>query len=571
MVTNMMRYAMGVLCLCLLPQWAMADSATASLDRSITSWGESVLLQIRVDGSADEDPDLSVLKNDFDILNQSQSSNYSLINGSMSRSKSWSINLMPKRQGDLAIPGISLGNVSTQPLHLQVLAEQSSPAGLAEPKDIYLEVSASSNDVYVQAEVLLTVKLFRAVNLAQAQLTEVDVPHAIIKKMGDDKSYETVRDQRRFIVTERRYAIFPNQSGILHVPALQFTGQIVSQRSMFNQAGRTLRITSKPLDITVKSIPKIWPQNKPWLPAHDVSVQEVPSDDELHAKVGEPFTRTIEIRSEGLTAEQLPQILSHASQAGFKQYPDKPELNTALGKHGLVAIRREKVAMIPTKSGDLTLPAISIVWWNTKTQGMQKAEVLQRVIAVMPAEKPANANANVVRQPSPAKPKDAQVVASSIALADEQLHSEEKQVIVWQSLSAFFAIAWLLSLFLWWRSSRKPKRLCVQAEKSESAKVSLKSIQTQLKSACKQGQAKQVSQLLPQWAAVFFDDPSITHLGQLQGLSDTLDETILELQTFLYADVNTRAWDGDKVLQAISQLPLPKKPLQPLGLKPLAD
>jgi len=131
-----MRYAMVVLCLCLLPQWAMAESATASLDRSITSWGESVLLQIRVDGSADKDPDLSVLKNDFDILNQSQSSNYSLINGHMSRSKSWTINLMPKRKGNLVIPAISLGNVSTQPLHLQVLAEQSSQSGLAEPNKL---------------------------------------------------------------------------------------------------------------------------------------------------------------------------------------------------------------------------------------------------------------------------------------------------------------------------------------------------------------------------------------------------------------------------------------------------
>jgi len=565
-----MRYTMAVLCLCLLPQWAMADSATASLDRSIASWGESVLLQIRVDGSADEDPDLSVLRNDFDILNQSQSSNYSLINGSMSRSKSWSINLMPKRQGNLVIPAISLGNVTTQPLHLQVLAEQSSQAGLAEPKDIYLEVSASSNDVYVQAEVLLTVKLFRAVNLAQAQLSEVDMPHAIIKKMGEDKSYETVRDQRRFIVTERRYAVFPNQSGILHVPALQFTGQVVSQRSMFNQAGRTLRITSKPLDITVKSIPKTWPQNKPWLPAQDVSVQEVPSDDELHAKVGEPFTRTIEIRAKGLTAEQLPQILSHASQAGFKQYPDKPELNTALGKHGLVAIRREKVAMIPTKSGDLTLPAISIVWWNTKEQRMQKAEVLQRMITVMPADKPVNAQANEVTQSRPAKPKGVHVVPSSIT-PSEPLHSEEKQVIVWQSLSACLAIGWLLSLLLWWRSSRKTKRVCAQAEKSESAKVSLKSIQTQLTSACKQGHAKHVAQLLPQWAAIFYDDPKIIHLGQLQGRSEALDEAILALQTYLYAKVNTTTWDGDKLLQAISQLSLPKKALQPLGLKPLAD
>ncbi len=563
-----MRYAMVVLCLCLLPQWAMAESATASLDRSITSWGESVLLQIRVDGSADKDPDLSVLKNDFDILNQSQSSNYSLINGHMSRSKSWTINLMPKRKGNLVIPAISLGNVSTQPLHLQVLAEQSSQSGLAEPKDIYLEVSANSQDVYVQAEVLLTVKLFRAVNLVQAQLTEVDVPHAIIKKMGDDKNYETVRDQRRFIVTERRYAVFPEQSGVLHVPALQFTGQVVSQRSMFNQAGRTLRITSKPLDIMVEPTPKIWSQGQPWLPAKSVTIREIPTDAEAHLKVGEPFTRTIEIRAEGLTAEQLPPIFTHSSLAGFKLYPDKPELSTELGEHGLVGIRREKVAMIPTQAGDVSLPAIAIVWWNTATQTVHKSEVLQRMITVLPADnQPVATPSAVVPSLSQSTAKPAQ---SMPPIAAEQHDDGQVNLVLWQALTAFFVIAWIMTLLLWWKSTAKSKQIVFDDEQVEST-VSLKVLRKQLELACKQNQAKQVEQLLPQWARVFFDDASIIYLGQLKGYTEDLDQALLDLEAFLYDPENTDAWHGDVMLRAISQLREPDKVSQQLGLKSLAE
>ena len=564
-----MRYAMVVLCLCLLPQWAMAESATASLDRSITSWGESVLLQIRVDGSADKDPDLSVLKNDFDILNQSQSSNYSLINGHMSRSKSWTINLMPKRKGNLVIPAISLGNVSTQPLHLQVLAEQSSQSGLAEPKDIYLEVSANSQDVYVQAELLLTVKLFRAVNLVQAQLTEIDVPHAIIKKMGDDKNYETVRDQRRFIVTERRYAVFPEQSGVLHVPALQFTGQVVSQRSMFNQAGRTLRITSKPLDIMIKPTPKVWSKNQPWLPAKSVTIREILTEDaEAHLKVGEPFTRTIEIRAEGLTAEQLPPIFTHSSLAGFKLYPDKPELSTELGEHGLVGIRREKVAMIPTQAGDVSLPAIAIAWWNTATQTVHKSEVLQRMITVLPADN------QPVATPSPVAPSLSQSTAkpaqSMPPIAAEQHDDGQVNLVLWQALTAFFVIAWIMTLLLWWKSTAKSKQIVFDDEQVEST-VSLKVLRKQLELACKQNQAKQVEQLLPQWARVFFDDASIIYLGQLKGYTEDLDQALLDLEAFLYDPENTDAWHGDVMLRVISQLREPDKVSQQLGLKPLAE
>ncbi len=568
MVRNMMRYAMVVLCLCLLPQWVMAESATASLDRSIASWGESVLLQIRVDGSADKDPDLSVLNNDFDILNQSQSSNYSLINGHMSRSKSWTINLMPKRKGDLVIPAISLGNVSTQPLHLQVLAEQSFQSGLAEPKDIYLEVSANSQDVYVQAELLLTVKLFRAVNLVQAQLTEVDVPHAIIKKMGDDKSYETVRDQRRFVVTERRYAIFPEQSGVLHVPALQFTGQVVSQRSMFNQAGRTLRITSKPLDIMVRPAPKVWLKNQPWLPAKSVTIREIPTDAEAHLKVGEPFTRTVEIRAEGLTAEQLPAIFTHSSLAGFKLYPDKPELSTELGEHGLVGIRREKVAMIPTQAGDLSLPAVSIAWWDTATQIVHKSEVLQRMITVLPADNQAVATASPV---APSLSQSTDKPAQSMSpIAAEQHDDGQVKLVLWQALTAFFVIAWVMTLLLWWKSPAKSKQTVFDDEQVEST-VSLKVLRKQLELACKKNQSKQVEQLFPQWARLFFHDSSIIYLGQLKGYTEDLDKALLDLETFLYNAVNTGAWHGDVMLRAISQLREPDKVSQQLGLKSLAE
>jgi len=573
MVMKVIRYIMAVLCLCILPQWAMADSATASLDRSITSWGESVILQIRVDGSADKDPDLSVLSHDFEILSQSQSSNYSLVNGSMSRSKSWSINLMPKRQGSLTIPVISLGNLSTQPLSLQVLAQQQSQASSVQDKDIYLEVSASPQDVYAQAQVLLTVKLFRAVNLAQAQLTEVDIPHAIIKKMGDDKNYEAVRDQRRFIVTERRYAVFPEQSGVLHVPVLQFTGQVVSQRSMFNQAGRVLRVESKPLDIVVHSIPKTWPKNTPWLPAKSVSIQEILTDGQTKLKVGEPFTRTIEIRAEGLTAEQLPQIFSHISHTGFKEYPDKPELTTELDEHGLVAIRREKVAMIPTQAGDLSLPAITLTWWNSATQKAQKSKILKRMITVLPTDNQSAPTQTAPVNVSPVLPLGgAKPVQSSSPIFNEANKSQKQgNLVLWQSLTAFFAIAWLLTMFLCWKSAYKSKKQAIQTSGKTLSKPSMKALYQQLELACKQGQAKQVEQLLPQWAALFFADESITYLGQLKGHTDALDKALLDLETCLYGHANKAPWHGDKILQAVSELTIPEKRLPLLGLKPLAD
>jgi hypothetical protein len=99
----------------------------------------------------------------------------------------------------------------------------------------------------------------------------------------------------------------------------------------------------------------------------------------------------------------------------------------------------------------------------------------------------------------------------------------------------------------------------------------MKALYQQLELACKQGQAKQVEQLLPQWAALFFADESITYLGQLKGHTDALDKALLDLETCLYGHANKAPWHGDKILQAVSELTIPEKRLPLLGLKPLAD
>ena len=550
------------------PILALADGATASLDRSVTTLGESVSLHIRVEGSADQDPDLSVLKQDFDVLSQSESSNYSLINGSLSRSKTWSVMLMPKRQGILQIPSISLGNMHTQPLQLQVTAQQQS-SGI-QGKNVYLELSSSSQHAYVQSQIILTVKLFRAIDLAQAQLTEPDVSHAVIKRIGDDKNYETVRNQRRFIVTERRYALFPEKSGMLHIPAVQFTGQEVSQMSMFNHAGRVLRLASKGLDIKVDPIPSSWPTTQPWLPAEEVSIREIPVDHQSDSlKVGEPFTRTIEIRATGLTAEQLPQIFQHTSSANFKQYPDKPQLSNKIGKHGLVAMRREKVAMIPSKSGNLVVPAITVFWWNTKTNSIQKAVILEHMIDVKASTK---LNAQPAT-PSAILPKVKQESVTPMVqkqVSNLSAQSEKIDIDLWQGGTLFFAIVWLLTVAIWWYvSSAKKKGL--QEDKGVSEKpIHEKKYRKQLEHACQSGQAKEAMRLLLQWADCFFQDEKITSIAQLQGRSPALDSAILALEVSLYGQKSEQTWDGEGLFQAISNLQISEKESPVLGLKLLS-
>jgi len=570
---NFILKALYGLLICLglcLPQLAWADSATASLDRSITSSQESVQLTIHVDGSADDDPDLSMLSKDFEMLSQSQNSSYSLINGSLKRSKDWQITLMPKHIGVLHIPSISLGNMATHALTLKVL-DASRQVPQNQNQDVFLKLTASSVDVYVQAQVLLTVQLFRAVNLSQAQLSEPESPHAMIKRLGKDKNYETVLNQRRYVVTERQYAVFPQQSGSLHIPAVVMSGQISNGMGIFNQGGRVMRIRSKDVDIQVHPMPVTWDANQAWLPASAVTLREIPNAhdvDTLH--VADSLTRTIEIRVHGLSAEQLPPLLPKNASKNmaqtWKQYTDKPELKTEADVNGVVGIRREKIALVPTQSGDLSLPAIDVTWWNTQTQRVEHATVLKRIVSV--ADNPAlTSNKPVI--PAMLMPQKANPTSNQ----EDETHSQksvsisDSNVYIWQGISAFLGMGWLLTVL--WLTHGKQRQRQHEEQALRMQQRNLKAVRKDLKKACQSGDIGRVKAAVLVWAEATYGEQGLS-FAQLKGKSSALDEALDDLQRHLYSTHQER-WDVMKLWDAVEHLDVQESQQKDAPLQALSD
>jgi len=352
-------------------------------------------------------------------------------------------------------------------------------------------------------------------------------------------------------VTERRYAVFPQQSGDLHIPAVVMRGQINQGMGIFNQTGRVIRVRSKDVDVKVHTMPRDWDVQQPWLPASSVSLREIPNEiHDLH--VGESLTRTIEMRVHGLTAEQLPPLMSQNVGKGWKQYPDKPELKTEVDAHGVVGIRREKIALIPTESGDLTLPAIRVTWWNTKTHHVEHAEVLSRVVTVK-----ANAHTKPVPQTSSPKPQQSQVapLVASPSMTRPKAHvlMDDSQVKIWQGISAALLVGWLLTILWIWYGKQQSASLKRQAEREQVR--TLKSARKGLEKACRVGDAQAAAQALLLWGEVVLQRHDLKYFSQLKGQSDDLDEALEDLQRHLYRDKHEKAWDGMKLWHIVECLP----------------
>jgi hypothetical protein len=208
----------------------------------------------------------------------------------------------------------------------------------------------------------------------------------VIERLGDDITYETTRSGRTLAVVERRYALFAQNSGQIVIEPLLFEGRVTRGRqSRFDPfaRGNVVRVRSKPVKLEAQPIPAAF-SDRVWLPAQQVFLIESWPDNSQEFRVGEPVTRTLTLRANGLGSSQLPEIGASVPD-GIKQYPDQPALKNRVDDAGLVAIRQEKVALIPSRSGTFILPEVEIPWWNTRTNELEHARLPARPIDISPA------------------------------------------------------------------------------------------------------------------------------------------------------------------------------------------
>ena len=198
-----------------------AQELNSSLERNPIHAGESVRLVLELQRAAGGlKPDLSPLDNDFQVLHPSANTQIEFVQGQQSATTRWSIELTPKREGVLTIPAISVGQLQSHELALEVLAPR--PSNEAGHREIFLEAEMLPDPAYVQAQMRYVVRLLRSVDVVDGTLTEPSATNAVLHRLGRDISYTTDRDGQAYRVLERRYALFPQASGELVISPVAF-------------------------------------------------------------------------------------------------------------------------------------------------------------------------------------------------------------------------------------------------------------------------------------------------------------------------------------------------------------
>jgi len=318
---------------------------SAQVDRDRVALSESFRLVIRAEGSIGaREPELAPLDRDFEVLGTSRNSSFTITNGrseSATTATTWEVSLLARRAGELTIPPLEVGGERTAPLTIRV-TEDPAPASAA-TRDVQLEVETDAAEVHAQQQLLLTVRVLHAVNLNRgASLEAPEIPDAVVRELGEH-SYEKTVGGRRFGVFERRYAVFPQKSGELVIPALAFEATVGGSAGWFDQFGRRakmLRLRSE--EKRVRVLP---PEDgaTPWLPARVLTVIETWDRSPQELRVGDSATRTVTITATGLTGAQLPPLPAPAVD-GLRFYPDQPRIEDAQDDEGITGTRVEASA-----------------------------------------------------------------------------------------------------------------------------------------------------------------------------------------------------------------------------------
>ena len=535
----MTRFSALLLPLLLCTATAQAAELTASVDRSRLNSGETVELTLETsDVTQFGKPDLTPLEPLFEVRGTRQVNQLNTLNGDNRATTRWIITLLPKENGSVVIPPLQLGDVQSQPITVQVV-ESDTREEKNNPNPVFIEVSLDQSSVYVQAQAVLTLRIYHSVSLYDdSSLTPLQIADARIEQLGDMRTYEKDINGVRHGVIEMRYAIYPQHSGLLLIAPQTFSATLVDTQPSQDataqgpKPGKLLRVNSAEIALTVKPKPLTYPADAPWLPARSLSLSESWNPEPEHIQVGDSLTRSLTLKAEGLASSQLP-ALPGTEANGLRRYPDQPVLSNQSGERGLIGSREEREALVPSRSGSIELPTVDVVWWNTFEDHLEHTSLPARTL-------------QVANNPSLQVDTPAGTLQSAIVDSD---------TLWWWKLSTLIlACTTLLGFGLWWRARWQPA-----VHRAAQTGPSPRTLLDDIKRACQANDPQATRQALDAWARQQ-PETLADMAARFVPLSDALDG----LNGALYSETGQH-WQGEDLWRAIRTIPAAERVQDPVG------
>lgn len=375
-----------------MPGFAQGEiSIQASLNRDTIGLDEQAILTVLVAGSSQKlpRPTLPSLST-FEVYSQGQSSNVSISNNQVKASITYRYLLLPQEPGTYPIAKIFAVHkgrrYESNTVTVTVLNRGTAPTpqlgegakdGRGSTKDYFLEAHVDNKSPFVNQQVTLTLKFFIAVQYYRSpELTEPTTTGFWTEVLGNKAPYHQRVDGRTYKVIERKYALFPTQTGSLTIGQAIITATVASRSrqrrdpfdvfGMFG-GGRRVSVRSRPIRINVQRLPdKGRPANYTGtIGRFTISAKA----NKTEVEVNQPVTVRIDIRGSGNIKSVAEPVIPDLPD--FRVYKASSNESVSKSNDKIGGTKSFEEVFIPNRTGDLEIPSLEFNFFNPEKKKYQ--------------------------------------------------------------------------------------------------------------------------------------------------------------------------------------------------------
>lgn len=431
-----------LVCLVSVSAFGASVSVTASVDQSKITLEDEIYLTVTVHGSRKATEPVLPSMPAFKVIPSGTTSSIQIINGRLETKKQYSYILIPQEEGDFTINPVSVflegREYRSRALNIEIKksgyaapapgfdpfqedAEEEEPFEepiQKETRPYWITVKVSNSDPYVNEQVLYTFRFYTRVNVGTATLNLPEFIDFWSEEVVPEKKYYQTIGGRKHVVSEKVVALYPLKSGEIEIPETVLRIEVAENtgRSLFNDPffnmgrvrTRPKYLRARPIALNVKPLPSGRPDNFTNLVGQfGLSVNL--SNPEI--KMGESTTMSIELSGMGNIKDAV--LPFNPQLSAFKVYDDKPVTDTVRSEKGIQGTKSFKRALVPTQSGEFTIPTLTVSYFNPRTEQYESLESPALSVRVLPSsEETLNP---VIASDQPVGTKTTSLIAEDIA------------------------------------------------------------------------------------------------------------------------------------------------------------
>jgi hypothetical protein len=364
---------------------AAAQGLRSEVDARRIGLQDQVVFTITVEGSGlPDDIDRPALANLQIVGVPSTATQFSLVNGRMSQSRSWTYVLQPLAVGAAEIGAVSArignGNYSAPAIAIEVVPGAVKPAPARRSRNpfdedpfgnvfprgrqvepmLFVEAKPSRSGLYVGEPLLLTYYLYTRSSVSSLQFQNApeltgfwaeDLPQGG-QPVDEPATVEGV-SYHRFAVMKK--LLFPTRAGRLVIPPATLAIGIPPQG--FFDTGGTVQRSTKPVTVEAKPIPE-----EPGFSGAVGRFQASTSVDRPNLALGEAATLRFKVEGTGNLKwiDRGPEL----SVPGAKVFPPQVKSNLETGSAGISGSRTWEYVVVPQTAGTLEVPALTFSYFD---------------------------------------------------------------------------------------------------------------------------------------------------------------------------------------------------------------